>query len=762
MKKLILLAGGFLLTATLFAQFVQEKQPQLGKNKIEEIIAAMSLQDKVYLVMGLGDIYSKEFPPEPFDHIIEGSAGRTWDISRLGIPATVLADGPAGLRIEPSPKGASQPRYCTAFPTSTPMASSWNTALIEEVGKAMGNEVLEYGCDVLLAPGMNIQRNPLCGRNFEYYSEDPFLSGKIAAQMIKGVQSNGVGTSIKHFVANNQESNRLKVNEVISQRALREIYLRGFEIAVKEASPWTVMSSYNRVNGYHTSESYDLLTTILRKEWGFKGIVISDWNAGTDATNQMNAGNDLIMPGGRQRSELMDAVKNKRLNEKTLDKNIYRILEYIMKTPRFKGYTYSNNPDLEAHAKIARNAATESMVLLKNDHAALPLKNVKTIALYGKTSYRFIAGGKGSGIVFYKHAVSLKEGLETASYKLVKPLENYYTRFIDSVLTSTEEKERKHVLDFMPEIAISEEQIRTQAKKSDIAVITIGWSSGEGKDRKEADYFVLTTQELDLIRKVSELYHAENKKVVVILNIGGVIETASWKQYPDAILLAWQTGQEGGAAISALLEGKTNPSGKLPVTFPVKYADVPSAKSFPGEPADKPLQSFYDEGIYVGYRYYDSFHIAPSYEFGYGLSYTNFEYSNLTFSNEKFNNQLEVSVSVKNIGKIAGKEVVQLYLNAPSGKIEKPVHELKAFAKTRLLKPSESETLKFTIDIRALASFWTSENAWIADAGKYEVQIAASSRDIRLKDSFYLDKDVLAEQLNDVLQPNQWIKELRK
>ncbi|MDD4922927.1 MAG: glycoside hydrolase family 3 C-terminal domain-containing protein, partial [Bacteroidales bacterium] len=344
----------------------------------------------------------------------------------------------------------------------------------------------------------------------------------------------------------------------------------------------------------------------------------------------------------------------------------------------------------------------------------------------------------------------------------VKPLENYYTRFIDSVLTSTEEKERKHVLDFMPEIAISEEQIRTQVKKSDIAVITIGRSSGEGKDRKEADYFVLTAQELDLIRKVSELYHAENKKVVVILNIGGVIETASWKQYPDAILLAWQTGQEGGAAISALLEGKTNPSGKLPVTFPVKYADVPSAKSFPGEPADKPLQSFYDEGIYVGYRYYDSFHVAPSYEFGYGLSYTNFDYSNLTFSSNKFNNQLEVSVSVKNIGKIAGKEVVQLYLNAPSGKIEKPIHELKAFAKTRLLKPSESETLKFTIDIRALASFWTSENAWIADAGKYEVQIAASSRDIRLKDSFYLDKDVLAEQLNDVLQPNQWIKELRK
>ncbi|HEX7411285.1 MAG TPA: glycoside hydrolase family 3 protein, partial [Bacteroidales bacterium] len=391
-KHTLFIALLFLVFKFSFAQD-NTAFPQLGKNKIQDIISAMTLEDKVYLLIGVGNANQKDPVLGDKTTIIDGAAGRTWAIPRLGITPTILTDGPAGLRINSHPAGLDFTRYCTAFPTATALACTWNTELIENVGKAMGNEVLEYGSDVLLAPAINIHRNPLCGRNFEYYSEDPYVVGKMAAAMIRGIQSNGVGTSLKHFAANNIETNRTSINAVMSQRALREIYLRGFEMAVKESQPWTVMSSYNRINGYYTSENRDLITTILRDEWKFEGMVMTDWGGGADAVAQMNAGNDVLMPGNRQRQEFLLALKNKALDEKVIDQNVGRVLTFIMKTPHFRAYSFTNKPDLAAHSQVSKNAADEGMVLLKNDNNTLPFKNIKKVALFGKTSYRFIAGG---------------------------------------------------------------------------------------------------------------------------------------------------------------------------------------------------------------------------------------------------------------------------------------------------------------------------------------------------------------------------------
>jgi len=759
MKKNILLNAFLFLVVTFTYSQNIKNEPKLGKDKIGDIIAAMTLEDKVYLLMGLGDANWTNPASGEKTVIIDGEAGRTWDIPRLGITPAVLTDGPAGLRINPHPEGLNITRYCTAFPTATALATSWNTELVENVGKAIGNEVLEYGSDVLLAPAINIHRNPLCGRNFEYYSEDPIIAGKIGAAMVRGIQSNGVGTSLKHYAANNIETNRNSINAVISQRALREIYLRGFEIVVKESQPWTVMSSYNRLNGFYTSENYDLITTILRDEWKFEGMVMSDWWGGVDAVAQMNAGNDLLMPGCSQREELLKALKNKMINEAVIDRNLARILTFILKTPRFKGYVFSDKPDLNGHALISRNAAGEGMVLLKNDKNTLPFQNIKRVALFGKTSYRYIAGGTGSGEVNYEHAATINESFENSGFKVVKPLEDIYAYFIDTITKASKDDNKKFVVDFHPELALNKEQIISQVKDADIAIITIGRNAGEGADRPVSD-FSLTDVEKQLIREVSEAFHSANKKVVVVLNIGGVIATPDWRDFPDAILLAWQNGQEGANAIVDILKGKVNPSGKLPMSFPMAYADVPSAKYFPGEPPENPVNAFYSEGIYVGYRYYETFNIPTAYEFGYGLSYTQFEYSNIRLSSDVFENEIVVKLDVKNTGKKEGKEVVQLYLHAPDAEIEKPIQELKGFVKTRLLKPGESQEVTFTLDARALASFWTNISSWVAEKGIYEVRLGASSKDIRLKSNFTLPETKVVEKVHSVLYPNRPVNEI--
>ena len=728
------------------------ENPKLGKASLDEVVNAMTLEEKAHLIIGTGmaGFSGDSAVIGETRKLVPGAAGTTYPIERLGIPAVVLADGPAGLRINPTREGDTATYYCTHFPIGTLLASTWNQELVESVGKAIGNEVLEYGADVLLAPALNIHRNPLCGRNFEYYSEDPLVSGKIAAAYVRGVQSNGVGTSIKHFAVNNQETNRMSNDAQVSPRALREIYLKGFEIAVKEAEPWTVMSSYNYVNGTYTSESKDLQTTLLRDEWGFKGMVMTDWFGGSDVVAQMNAGNDMLQPGlQKQYDSLIVAAKSGVLDDAVLSRNVKRILEMIMKTPRFKGYKYSNKPDLKAHAAVTRQSATEGMVLLKNDNNALPLAStVKNIALFGCTSYDFVAGGTGSGNVNRAYTVSLLEGLSNAGYTVDDNLKSVYEKYL---VAEKERLAKEKKGPFMPdkrpdEMSLTPAMVNEQVGKSDMALITIGRTSGEFLDRNVAD-FNLSQAETQMVQTVTRAFHAAGKKVIVVLNIGGVIETASWKNLPDAILCAWQAGQEGGNSVADVLKGNASPSGKLTMTFPLSFADAASSKNFPvdmnasidlvnrGERKHDVKNvdyTNYEEDIYVGYRYFDSFGKNVSYPFGYGLSYTTFEYTNPAIMSE--NGTYTVTVNVKNIGKCAGKEVVQLYVSAPNNKeMNKPVKELKAFAKTKELKPGESELVTMTVVAADLASFDIATSSWVVDAGKYEFLIGASSRDIRAK-----------------------------
>ncbi len=745
MKKISILA----MSAAAVLSCAPKGDPQLGKDSLDKVVAAMTLEEKAHLVIGTGMAGSSGEAPVVGEtrNLVPGAAGTTYPIPRLGIPAIVLADGPAGLRINPLREGDANTYYCTHFPIGTLLASTWNTELVEQVGQAIGNEVLEYGTDVLLAPALNIHRNPLCGRNFEYYSEDPVVSGKTAAAYVRGVQSNGVGTSIKHYALNNQETNRMKNDVRVSPRAVREIYLKGFEIAVKESQPWTVMSSYNFVNGVYTSESKDLQTTMLRDEWGFKGMVMTDWFGGADAAAQMWAGNDMLQPGRPgQFEDIVEGVRSGRLSEADLDRNVRRVLELIVKSPRFKGYEFSNKPDLKAHAAVTRQSAVEGMVLLENN-GVLPLASeISRVAVFGTTSYDFIAGGTGSGNVNRAYTVSLLEGLRNAGYAIDDELEKTYTKYIKEETERLNPKSDDPMAMFMPKIRAGEfvpsaRLLDKMVRANDVAIITLGRNSGEFLDRKVAD-FTLTEQESGMIEAVCAAFHKAGKKVVVILNVGGVIETASWKNLPDAVLLAWQAGQEGGNSVADVLKGVANPSGKLTMTFPVRYEDHASSRNFPidmafgmfgkdkdAEPQRNVDYTEYEEGIYVGYRWFDKQGLEVSYPFGYGLSYTRFEWSEASVKSSR--GETAVSVKVTNTGKIPGKDVVELYVAAPQGELDKPVKELKAYAKTRELQPGESQLVTLKVKNSELASYDESASAWVTDAGHYDFMLGSSSRDIR-------------------------------
>lgn len=731
---------------------VYEDNRRSTDERTEDLLQQMTIAEKIHLLKGSG-MASGIGMLEPGEGI-PGAVGTIVPTPRLGLPTVYLSDGPAGLRIEPTRKGEDRTYYSTAFPIATLLASSWNVNLVEEVGSAMGNEALEYGLDVILGPGANIHRHPLCGRNFEYYSEDPLLTGKIGAAMVNGIESNGVGTSVKHFVANNQETNRNYNDAIVSDRAMREIYLKGFEIIVEDAQPWTIMSSYNKVNGTYTSESRELLTDVLRGDWGFEGLVMSDWFGGQDAAAQISAGNDLLEPGTKKQwKALIAAQEDGTLSMEDIDTSVKRILKLILESRKMQGYVYGNNPDLEAHAAITRASASEGMVLLKNEQA-LPFRNIKNVALIGVTSYDFIAGGTGSGDVNEAYTVSLEEGLKNVGLEINKMAKNSFEAHRQANAKAFVKPEGMAAM-FQPydppEMVYSPEQMQEITAGSDVAVITIGRNSGEGGDRRETDDFLLSTEEQDMITRTCEAFHAAGKRVVVVLNTGGVIETASWKAKPDAILLAWQGGQEGGNSVADILSGRVNPSGKLPMTFPVRLNDHAANANFPLNGKSMSLTDFfsgnknkseaekvrnedftlYEEGIYVGYRHFDKAGLEVSYPFGFGLSYTDFKFSELEAN--VANDSIKFVLQVENTGHQAGKEVVQLYVSKPGSAVDRPLLELKAFAKTQDLAPGATGAVRISIPLSAL-QYWDEEQGkWILEAGPYVIKVGASSRDIRLE-----------------------------
>ncbi len=708
---------------------------KLNGDNISQIVNELTVEEKAALLVGSG---SKAFDGVGYTTLyVKGAAGTTHPIERLGIPAIVLADGPAGVRIDDRP--------CTKFPIGTSLASTWNPQLVEEVGKAIGNEVLEYGVDVLLAPGINIQRNPLCGRNFEYYSEDPLLAGKIAAGYINGIQSQGVGTSIKHFAANNQELNRLYLDARVSPRALRELYLRNFEIAIKESDPWTVMTSYNYVNGTLAAENYDLATGVLRNDWGYDGLVMTDWAAGLHSDNIVASGNDLIQPGSDEHyKRLVRSMNDGTLPMATVDTAVTRLLRLIVKCPRFKGYEYSNKPNLEHNASVSRKAAEEGIVLLKNEAMSLPLAPESKIALFGVTSYEFITGGTGAGNVNGSYVINLKQGLSDAGFGLDKATDDFYNDCLKYERFNTRRINGKFDKWFVdaerPSEALPSRTVLEQAaKEADKAVITIGRIFGEGKDRLYQFSYLLSDAEMRLIKEVSTAFHNEGKKLIVVLDVGGIVDLTAWQDMADAIVMSWLPGCEAGHAIATVLSGKETPSGRLPMSIPVSYYDDPTAGSMPQILTDKPINySFYRpapsgvtkrydienidyvnyrEGIYTGYRHYITDKVRTAYPFGFGLSYTEFKYSGINV--EEVGEEYVVKVNVENVGTYSGKDVVQIYVKAPGKDMDKPERELKGFAKTDVLAPGQSQTVEVRIPKTLLASYDELRSGWAIEKGTY-------------------------------------------
>lgn len=782
MRNVIRMVGVGIAALCMVTSTVQG-QVKLNASNIDEVIGQMTLEEKVHMVIGCGMSMGDDvkFP---------GTAGRTYDIPRLGIPSVYLADGPHRLAMAVKRDFDSHFYYATEFPSGTTVAATFDPNAAFQVGAALGEEVKDYGMDVLLAPSANLMRNALCGRNHEYCSEDPVVTGKIAAGYINGVQSQGTGTCLKHFAVNNQETNRNNNDSRVAQRPLRELYLKGFEIAVKESQPWSIMTSYNKVNGKYTCEDIDLTEYILRDEWGFKGMVMSDWNAGTDAVTSMKAGNDMLQPGqDRQYKAILEAVQNGTLDEAVLNRNVKRILEMVVKCHTFDNYKYANETNLKAHAQVDRTIGAEGIVLLDNQ-SALPLAvNIKNVALYGTTSYDMVPAGMGfgsTGVGYY--CVSMVEGMRNAGYTVDANLIKKYKKHLADEQKRLYPKGRppfsltplKRAEEFVP----TAEELAAQVKSNDVAILTLGRTSGEASDRRVEEFY-LKDNETALIKQVTEAYHAAGKKVIVILNICSPVETASWKNTVDAVICAFQPGQEVGNSVADVLTGKVNPSGHLPMTFAVKYGDAPSDANFPYDyefkmpsfamgssmnfeskekKEEKPKEAVrnvdytnYEEGIYVGYRYFDTFGKEVSYPFGHGLSYTTFSFD--VVSSGINGDKCEMKVSVKNTGNCAGKESVQLYVKAPAGGLEKPAKELRAFAKTKLLQPGESEVVTLSWNLMDMASFNEKSCSWELAKGTYQWMAAASSADVRCTVSQKVAK-AQKVKVHDAMKPAYKITQL--
>ncbi len=760
---------------------------KLTPTNIDEVVKAMTLEEKCHMVLGRGMHFNDDakFP---------GTAGSTFSVERLGIPETYCADSQQGLRMNATRAWDHNDYYPTDFVASMTLASTWDREAAFKVGQGIGNEVREFGLDWILSPAMNLIRNPLCGRNHEYYSEDPYLSGTIAAGYVRGVQSEGTAACPKHFVANNQETNRNNNISQVSQRALREIYLKAFEIMVKESNPWTIMTSYNKLNGPYAVQNHELLTTIVRDEWGWKGMYVSDWNAGDDAVAAMLAGNDMLQPGqDKQYQAILEAVKSGKLPMEVLDANVKRILEYIVKTHNFKGYKYNNAPDLKAHAQVVREVGADGIVLLKNSgvlpltpNPSLPTSKLR-VALFGCTSYDWISGGSGFGGTSVGHyTVSLIEGLRSAGYEVFKPLIDAYTQHL-----AAEEKrlfpDGRPPFSLTPPARADEKQftadeLNAAIEGSDVAIISLGRKSGEAADRSEADFY-LKEGEAQLIKAVSEAYHAKGKQVIVLLDICSPIDVASWQNQVDALVCTWQGGQESGFSVADVLSGRVNPSGKLPMTFQIKYGDAYADRNFPSNVDDKTLGAMfmwgynkdaapqdrkpeanidftnYEEDIYVGYRYFDSFNKPVAYPFGFGLSYTTFAYTDASATVD--GDAITVTVKVTNTGQRAGRNVVELFVAAPnSKKLNKPEKELRNYAKTRLLQPGESETITMKVSTADLASFNEKASAWKTDAGLYTFMICSSANDIEAKATAKIK--AWTKKVNNVMKPNVKLNQLRR
>ncbi len=652
---------------------------------IQSIISQMTLEEKAALCTG-------------------ASAWTSTPIERLGVPEMIVSDGPHGVRRVPDVHAMGMESLpATCFPTASCTASTWDVGLIRKMGEALAEECIALNVDVLLGPGVNMKRSPLGGRNFEYFSEDPFLAGELAASFINGVQSKGVGTSLKHYAVNNQEFQRFSISAEVDERTLREIYLPAFEKAVKQAQPWTVMCSYNKVNGIFASEHYHLLTEILKNEWGFEGLVVSDWGAVRDRVAALKAGLDWEMPGPQERrvQAVVEAVRSGELDEAVLDESVRRILRIVLKA---KETPKTGKFDVDAHHELARQIAAEGMVLLKNN-GLLPLAGCQHIAVIGRAAEKaHFQGGGSSHINPTKVAVPFKELQAQAGSAELTYAEGY----------PADQSFRQDLIDEAVKLA----------QAAEVALLYIALPSfkeSEGYDRKDLD---LTEQQVALIKAVAKV----QPKTVVVLNNGAPVVMSEWIDDVAAVLEGWMMGQAGGAALADVLFGKVNPCGKLAETFPLKLADTPSHTNWPGGAG----VVRYGEGLFIGYRYYDAKQMPVLFPFGYGLSYTTFEYSNARVSANKFKDVdgLTVTVDVTNTGKFTGKEIVQVYVHDQQSGLIRPEKELKGFAKVEL-EPGETKSVSINLDFRAFAYYHPEYKLWITEDGEFDILVAASAADIR-------------------------------
>lgn len=656
--------------------------------KYKELIGKMTLEEKASLMSG------KDF-------------WQTQEIEQLGIKNMFLADGPHGIRKQTAAAdhlGLNPSNPATCFPTAATIANSWNKELSEKIGEYLGAEAVEEKVNVLLGPGINMKRNPLCGRNFEYFSEDPYLAGKLAAGYIRGIQSHGISACVKHFAVNNQEERRMTIDTIVDERTLREIYLTAFEIAVKEGKTKSIMSAYNKVNGTYANENMHLMNDILRNEWGFNGCVITDWGGSNDRIKGLLAGNELEMPstGGETNEEIVQAIRSGRLEEKVLDQCVDRLLDLILTTEKALNESYVKI-NVEKNHRVAQKVAEESIVLLKNEDNILPIKPNKKVAVIGDFAKEARYQGAGSSIVnptILDNTLDCFEQSGIASVGYEQGFERYG-------------KSNKKMINNACELA----------KKADVILLYIGldeYVEVEGLDRNTMS---IPENQLELLEALYEV----NQNIVAIISCGCALEMP-WINKVKGLLHGYLAGQAGSRSILRVLSGDVNPSGKLAETYPIKYEDTPSYNNFPG----KEVSVEYREGPYIGYRYYDTVNKEVLFPFGYGLSYTTFEYSDIKV------NKNSVTFNLKNSGDVAGMEVAQLYVGCKSNEIFRPKKELKGFAKV-FINAGETKEVKIYFDDKTFRYFNIKTNKWEIESAEYEIMIGSSSVDIRLIDTLWVE-----------------------